>query len=90
VGESCIAHRCPRVLIEENFKGPSLDTMTIYDIVTQGSRRAAQAVTRVAFLDLNPEHTARDMKFAETLAVNRWLNARFFTDRAEAEQWLLL
>ena len=88
VREACAAHACPRVLIEENLQGPSLRTMDIYDIVTQGSQRAGAAVTMVAFLDTNPAHAAEDMRFAETLAVNRQLNVRFFTDRHRAEQWV--
>ena len=89
VRESCLGYGCPRVLIEEDLKGPSLGTMAIYDIVTRGSRRAAPAVSKIAFLDLNAENAQENMKFAETLAVNRWLDVRFFTDRREAEQWLV-
>jgi hypothetical protein len=88
VREACLARGCPRVLIEENLRGPGLGTTDIYDIVAQGSESAAPAVSKLAFLDVNPRHVAADMKFAETLAVNRLLNVRFFADRHEAERWV--
>ena len=88
VREACLAHGCPRVLIEDNLRGPGLGTMAIYDIVTSGSENATSAVSMIAYMDINPEHATGDMKFAETLAVNRGLNVRVFTDRQEAESWL--
>ena len=88
VRAACVEHRCRRVLIEESLAGPGLKTMTIYDIVTLGVTDAASVLEKVAFLDLNPAHDPHGMEFAEDLAMNRALNARFFTDRRLAEEWL--
>ncbi len=86
--DACFAQGCRRVLIEENLQGPSLSTMAIYDIVVRGSEKAPQSLERIAYLDVNPDHAVQDMEFAATVAVNRSLNVRLFTDRGEAEEWL--
>jgi hypothetical protein len=45
-------------------------------------------VRRVAYVDLNPEHSAANMEFAKTVAGNRGLDVRVFATVAEAEAWL--
>jgi stage II sporulation SpoAA-like protein len=88
VHEACETHGCSRVLIEENLAGPGLDTLTIYDIVSEGAGRAPPAVTRVAFVDANPAHAGRAMQFAESVAVNRFLSVRVFDDLGAAREWV--
>jgi hypothetical protein len=88
IRRACLASGCPRVLVEENLKGPSLRTMDIFAIAERGGSNAAGAISMVAYLDLNPEHAAKDMEFAANVAANRGLNVRAFTDRREAEKWL--
>ncbi|HXY70825.1 MAG TPA: hypothetical protein VEH62_15390 [Gemmatimonadales bacterium] len=85
---ACETRGCSRVLVEENLSGPSLGTMDIYGIAEGAGRNAAGAITRIAYLDVNPEHATRDMEFAANVAANRGLNVRVFTDRREAAEWL--
>ncbi len=88
VREACVAKGCSRVLIEENLRGPSLKTMDIFAIAAAGGSSAAGAIGMLAYMDVNPDHVAGDMEFAEDVAVNRGLNVRMFSDRREAEEWL--
>ena len=88
VRRACEASGCPRVLVEENLRGPSLRTMEIFAIAEKGGANAAGAITMVAYLDVNSEHAAKDMEFAANVAANRGLNVRVFTDLREAEKWL--
>ena len=43
-------------------------------------------VQRIAFVDVNPEHSSSLMKFAETAAVNRGLNIRVFSSLFELQK----
>jgi len=88
VREKCVEHRCPYVLIEENLDGPSLGIVTIYNIVREASQRVGSEVQRIACVDVNPEHRAENMQFAETAAVNRGVNVRMFATVREAADWL--
>nr|MBN2278425.1 hypothetical protein [candidate division Zixibacteria bacterium] len=85
----CIRDGCSRVLIEENFEGPGLGTMPIYDIITDIGLQARMTVRKIAFINANPDHDIREMKFAETVAVNRGVNIKVFSNVAEAEEWIL-
>jgi hypothetical protein len=48
-----------------------------------------RAVSKIAYVDINPEHNANDMEFAEDVAVNRGVFVRVFSTIHEAEQWLM-
>ena len=86
VHEACMAQGLGCVLVEVNFTGPSLATGSIYDVV---SRQAPQAkvLRRVAYVDATPRQHEKK-KFAETVALNRGVNVRLFTEVAEARRWL--
>ncbi len=88
VREACRAAECPRVLIEENLAGVGLGFMDVFTIAASAPQGARGAVRRIAYLDVNPDHAAERMRFAESVAVNRGVNVRVFTDRGEAERWL--
>lgn len=88
VRAACVQHGCLNVLIEENLQGPSLETLLIYDIVVRGSRRVHPVIRRIAYVDVNQEHDMQAMQFAETVAVNRALNVKFFSSVPDAERWL--
>ena len=83
----CAARKCVRVLIEERLEGPRLDTLTVFHIVSEGSRRAQGDFEAIAYVDVNAEGNL--MKFAETVAVNRGLPVMVFSSVAKAEEWLL-
>jgi hypothetical protein len=88
VVSACAQHACARVLIEENLAGPSLGTVPVFEIVSEGSRNASPTVSQIAYVDTNPEHDAALMGFAETVALNRGVRMRLFATIAEAEGWL--
>jgi hypothetical protein len=76
------------VLIEENLRGPGLGTMDIFNVVKEGSERAAPLMLRIAYVDVNPEHDRKALEFGENVAVNRGMNVKVFSSVAEAEHWL--
>jgi hypothetical protein len=86
--EACSKFNCPSVLVEENLQGPGLPLGEIFGVVEEGSRTVWPVVQRVAYVDVNRRHDLKDMKFAETVAVNRSVNIRVFADVASAESWL--
>jgi hypothetical protein len=85
---ACAQDTSPAILIEENLKGPGLALFDIFEVVSESSERTWPYVRRIAYVDTNPEHSAPDMQFAETVAVNRGVNVRLFASVPEAEQWL--
>jgi hypothetical protein len=88
VRAACERARCRSVLIDEDLSGAGLQTFDIFEMVSRQSAEAAKTFERIAFVDTNPDHEGRLMKFAETVAVNRGLNLRVFSDLAEAERWM--
>ena len=70
--DECLARRCRRVPIEERPEGPRLDTLSVFQIVSQGSGPAAGHFSAIAYVDVNAEGNL--MKFAEDIAVNRTLH----------------
>jgi hypothetical protein len=87
---ACWRLRCPAVLIEEHLAGPSLSLSDIFGVAEEGSRppEPGEPAMRIAYVDTNPEHSHADMKFAETVATNRGLNARVFRTVVDAQNWL--
>jgi len=88
VRNKCVEHHCPNVLIEENLKGPSLGTGIIYNIITEAGNQVWPVIQRIAYIDVNPEHSMEAVQFAETVAVNRAVNVKLFFSVSDAEQWL--
>lgn len=86
--EACVRHDCSSVLIEENLEGPRLDLGEIFGIVEDGSRSVWPVIQRVAFVDVHPSQKLANMKFAETVAVNRSVNMQAFGTPEEAERWM--
>lgn len=84
----CIERGSDAVLIEESLQGPGLALLEIFQIASEGCRHGLE-IGRIAFVDVVPEHSAADMQFAETVAVNRGLNIRRFRTVQDAERWLL-
>jgi hypothetical protein len=86
--ESCASSRCPNILVEENLNGLGLDLGDIFGVVAEGSRSVWPVVQRMAYVDVNRHHDLKNMRFAETVAVNRSVNVRVFADVPAAEAWL--
>ncbi|HUR38095.1 MAG TPA: hypothetical protein VM222_01325 [Planctomycetota bacterium] len=85
---AAIDHSCPNLLIEEDLEGPRLSMGDIFQIVSEACRSAGTNVQRVAFVDVNPTHSLANMKFAETVALNRGMGMNVFPNVPEAESWL--
>lgn len=87
---ACIQHRCSNVLIEEHLTGPNLDTFDIFVVITKNFSKAKSIGLRLAYVDMNTEHSKRGLKFAENLAHIRGVNVRlFYYTIEEAIAWLL-
>ena len=89
VRDMCAKYECPNVLIAENLVGPSLNIGRIYDLVSTASTQTSPVVRKIAYVDINPEHIADAMKFAENVAVNRGVFVRVFSTIHAAEEWLV-
>jgi stage II sporulation SpoAA-like protein len=85
--EASLKRNSTAVLLELNFVGSSLPAGRIFDIVTEGSRRAAQ-LRRIAYVDRSSERDPTSMQFAATVAMNRGVNVQLFRDLESAERWL--
>ena len=85
IGRECAARGCFRVLIEERLDGPRLGTMDVFEIVSEGVRRA-RGMKAIAYVDVNARGDT--MHFAETIAVNRFLPVAVFSTVAEGEAWI--
>jgi hypothetical protein len=83
----CMARRAYRVLIEERLEGPRLGTMDVYQIAAEGADRAKGLFEAIAYVDVNAR--GDQMKFAETVAVNRGLPVTVFAPVDDAREWLL-
>ena len=82
----CTTRRCFRVLIEERLEGPRLGLMDVFQIVADESAHAAGVMEAVAYVDVNAQGDS--MKFAETVAANRFLPVMMFSSVSEAENWI--
>lgn len=86
---SCVEHNCSTVLIEENLTGPNLDTFEIFEVIIKNFNKAKSIGLRLAYVDLNLDHSKRGLKFAENLAHIRGVNVRLFYESDEALKWLI-
>jgi hypothetical protein len=84
--QACVRGGHVKALLEMRFSGPSLNTTEIFRVISQRSLDGA-TLRRIAYV----EATASDLtqaRFAETVAINRTVRVRLFTDVAEAAHWL--
>jgi hypothetical protein len=86
--KACIELKCSRVLVEENLSGKSLPMIETFSLVGEASKLAWQTVKQVAYLNLSPEQDTKELRFIETVAVNRGVNLKVFTNVKDAEEWL--
>jgi len=87
IRRECDARNCYRVLIEERLEGPRLDTMSVFQIASQGAGRTRGQLEAIAYVDVNAKGDL--MKFAETVAFNRGLPVSVFSSVNEAKKWLV-
>ena len=85
--ESCRKADVYRVLVILDLSG-RLSAIDSYEIVDQSKEYGWDHNYRLAFVAAD-EESADDVKFTETIAVNRAYAVRQFSDEAEALVWLL-
>jgi hypothetical protein len=88
VRRACQERQIQVVLIEENLSGPALDLLDIFEIIAKASLDVQSAVKRIAYVDVNPQHGAAAMRFAETAATHRGVGVRVFPTVPAAAAWL--
>jgi len=82
----CAARDCYRVLIEERLEGPRLGTRDVFEVVLRRVHRARR-FKAIAYVDVNAENGST--RFAENLAVNRFVSVVVFRTVADAERWII-
>jgi len=87
IRRECETRGCSRLLIEERLEGPRLGTMDVFELAAAGSGRALGTFKAIAYIDVNAE--GDPMKFAETVAVNRFMPVKVFATVGDAEKWLV-
>jgi len=85
--EFCRTAEIYRVLVVLNLAG-RLSAIDSYEIVDQSKEYGWDFNYRLAFVDTN-ENSADDVKFTETIAVNRAYAVKQFSYEAEALEWLI-
>jgi hypothetical protein len=85
--DECKARKCFRVLIEDHLEGMRLGVLDVFVIVAHGSIEALGVIDACAYVYTHGE--TRLMKFAETVAINRLLRAKVFSNVDDARKWLL-
>ena len=86
IQQECRARKCLRVLVEERLEGPRLGIVDVYRIVSEETVRALGQIDAIAYVDVNAEGDL--MKFAEDVAVNRFLRVAVCSSVPDAEKWL--
>jgi len=89
INRECRQRGVTHILVEEFLHGESLSIFDVFQIASQGSSQAASFFRKIAYVDRNAEHSGMKMEFAETVASNRGLNVRMFSNTMDAEDWLL-
>jgi hypothetical protein len=86
IDRECTAQGTLRVLIEERLDGPRLGTMDVFEVVLRRVQRARR-FKAIAYVDTNA--VGDSMRFAENLAVNRFVPVAVFRTLADAERWII-
>ena len=86
VHDACVERGCNAVLLEMSFTGPSLDTGSIFRVISQSSPEGSR-LRRIAYVEASIADPSK-AKFAESVAFNRGVNVRLFNDVGSAARWL--
>ena len=82
---TCEKYDCFRVLIHEKLSGPRLEAMDVFNLASEGAMRVLGRFEAVAYVD---EEMGAMADFAESVAVNRGMPVRFFSNVEDAERWI--
>lgn len=86
--EACAADGISNVLIDESLEGRRLSLTDVFQVISENAETIRSTLRRIAFVDTHPDRSDMNLKFGETVAVNRGLTARVFGTIPEAESWL--
>lgn len=87
VHDACMERGFTAVLLEMSFSGPSLDAGSIFQVISKSSAEGAQ-LKRIAYVEASASGPLK-ARFAESVAVNRGVNVRLYSDVASAARWLV-
>jgi hypothetical protein len=85
---ACVKSGRPDLLLDMQFTGPSLNTTSIYQVISQRVPDGRN-LRKIAYVDDSIDFDPGMPVFAETVAVNRGVNVRLFQSVELAEEWLL-
>ena len=85
ISELCSGADCYNLLVHECLEGPRLDTLAVFNVAAEGSLKALGQFDAVAYVD---EKMGELADFAETVAVNRGMPLRMFTNLQQATAWI--
>jgi hypothetical protein len=88
IQQTCLNYKYRKVLIEDGFSGPTISTFDIFAIIEKMSPTISPEIQQIAYVDVEKKHDPESLRFAETVAVNRGVNIKYFIDIKLAEQWL--
>lgn len=84
--ETTIKLRYNRILVDEDMDG-SVPIGDVYEVITSNLVIPEVRSFKFAFVDRRLEQSKENI-FGETVAKNRGIDARVFTDIEEAKQWI--
>ena len=82
----CKANHFSKVLVEEDFETDN-EIIDTYEIVSQGHKVGFTRI-KIAFVDRHNSQMNNNL-FGETVARNRGIQGKVFSNIKEAEKWLL-
>jgi hypothetical protein len=84
----CAEKGWKNLLVEENLAGPRLSLVDIFGIISKEAPAASPHIHLMAFVDSSPERDPFNVRFGETVALNRGLSVKVFDTVPQAESWL--
>jgi hypothetical protein len=85
---ACVKSGRSDLLLDMQFTGPSLNTTSIYQVISQRVPDGRN-LRKIAYVDSSTDFDPGMPVFAETVAVNRGVNVRLFQSVELAKEWLL-
>ena len=76
------------VLIEEDLRGPILNSVDVYRVVSEASAETSPIILQIAYVDVNLEHASSSVDLGVAVARDRGVNVRPFRSLSDAEEWL--
>ena len=76
------------VLIEEDLRGPILNSVDVYRVVSEASAETSPIILQIAYVDVNPEHVSSSVDLGVAVARDRGVNVQSFRSLSDAEEWL--